>query len=170
MSDDLPEGWALVTLPKVCAINPPKPPPDALSPDAIVTFVPMPAVDAEQGAITAPTTRHFSKVRKGFTAFRDEDVIIAKITPCMENGKAAIARHLLNGVGFGSTEFHVLRSAGAVIPEYHTMASFPRRQARAARQRAPRSSMVTLAGSGTAGGGVVWNSASPSPSILTFSQ
>jgi type I restriction enzyme S subunit len=78
----------------------------------------MPAVDATEGAITKPQTRRFSEVRKGFTSFREDDVIMAKITPCMENGKAAIARHLINGQGFGSTEFHVFRSTGAVLPEF----------------------------------------------------
>ena len=58
--------------------------------------------------------RPFADVRKGFTAFRDYDVIMAKITPCMENGKAAIAREIsMNGYGFGSTEFHVFRSSPA---------------------------------------------------------
>src|SRR5262249_2338419 len=109
MSDEIAEGWALVSFPEVCEINPPKPRADALPLDLHVTFVPMPAVDAQNGAITNPLPRHFSEVRKGFTAFRDEDVIMAKITPCMENGKAAIARGLLNGLGFGSTEFHVIR-------------------------------------------------------------
>jgi type I restriction enzyme S subunit len=112
------EGWALVKLSEICTINPPKPPSDALPPDTPVTFAPMPAVDAEQGTIANPTTRPFAEVRRGFTAFRDGDVIMAKITPCMENGKAAIARNLRNGLGFGSTEFHVLRSNGAVEPEY----------------------------------------------------
>src|SRR5262245_39888011 len=99
MSNDLPEGWAFATLPAVCQINPPKPAGDTLPADALVTFVPMPAVDAELGAITSPATRPFSEVRKGFTAFRNQDVILAKITPCMENGKVAIARGLLNGFG-----------------------------------------------------------------------
>ncbi|MCL5005140.1 MAG: restriction endonuclease subunit S [Acidobacteria bacterium] len=68
--------------------------------------------------ITRPGTRPFSKVRNGFTAFQNGDVIFAKITPCMENGKAAVARNLMNGFGFGSTEFHVIRSNAAVLPEY----------------------------------------------------
>jgi type I restriction enzyme, S subunit len=93
-SFDLPDGWATVTLPDICELNPPKPKTDALPAEASVTFVPMPAVDAEAGAITAPKIRRFSEVRKGFTAFRDGDVIFAKITSCMENGKSAIARHL----------------------------------------------------------------------------
>jgi type I restriction enzyme, S subunit len=118
MSGQLAEGWVRIKLPEVCALNPPKPPPASLPADASVSFVPMPAVDAEEGAIVNPVPRAFSEVRKGFTAFRDGDVIMAKITPCMENGKAAIARGLLNGLGFGSTEFHVLRSTGTVLPEY----------------------------------------------------
>lgn len=116
--EDLPEGWVNVALPEICALNPPKPRSDTLPSKAPVTFVPMPAVDEEIGAITKPQTRPFSEVRKGYTAFQEGDVIMAKITPCMENGKAAVARHLENGLGFGSTEFHVLRSKGAVLPEF----------------------------------------------------
>jgi type I restriction enzyme, S subunit len=115
---DLPEGWTLATLEDVCEINPAKADKDSLPADAAVTFVPMPAVDANEGAITAPQTKRFSEVRKGFTSFRENDVIMAKITPCMENGKAAIARNLINGLGFGSTEFHVLRPTAVVLPEF----------------------------------------------------
>jgi type I restriction enzyme, S subunit len=115
---ELPEGWSLVRLAEICELNPLKPAANVLSPDTPVTFVPMPAVDAELGAITQPTIRPFSQVRKGYTAFAEGDVIMAKITPCMENGKAAVARGLQSGYGFGSTEFHVIRCSGAVLPEY----------------------------------------------------
>jgi hypothetical protein len=118
VSEGLPEGWTLTTLGDACEINPPKAPKDSLPADAPVTFVPMPAVDADEGAITKPQSKRFSEVRKGFTSFRENDVIMAKITPCMENGKAAIARNLINGQGFGSTEFHVFRTTGAVLPEF----------------------------------------------------
>lgn len=114
----VPEGWTLSLLPDIVEINPPKPAATVVAPDAPVTFVPMGAVDERTGAIARPEVRPFSTVRKGFTAFADGDVIMAKITPCMENGKAAVARHLVNGLGFGSTEFHVFRSHGAVLPEY----------------------------------------------------
>jgi len=117
-SDTLPPGWSIQPIASVCAINPKKPATDALKPTDPVTFVPMPAVDADAGAITAPLPRAFAGVRKGFTAFANEDVIVAKITPCFENGKAALCRGLTNGLGFGSTEFHVLRSTGVVLPEY----------------------------------------------------
>jgi type I restriction enzyme S subunit len=62
--------------------------------------------------------RSFRKVKKGYTVFRDGDVLFAKITPCMENGKMVVARGLRNGVGCGSTEFHVLRPRPDVDPHY----------------------------------------------------
>jgi type I restriction enzyme S subunit len=113
-----PEGWVLTTIGEICQINPPKPSKDHLPAEASVSFVPMAAVNAESGSITAPLLRPYGEVRGGFTAFRDGDVIVAKITPCMENGKAAIALNLVNGLGFGSTEFHVLRPSEAILPEY----------------------------------------------------
>ena len=118
MKDELPEGWDVVKLPEVCQLNPGKPDASRVTGDTQVTFVPMAAVDAELGQITKPILRAYTEVSKGFTAFQENDVIMAKITPCMENGKAAIARGLSNGIGFGSTEFHVLRHSNAILPEY----------------------------------------------------
>ncbi|MHB8384756.1 MAG: restriction endonuclease subunit S [Candidatus Binataceae bacterium] len=115
---ELPEGWALATLGQVCELNPAKAPTDALAANAPVTFVPMAAVDADSGTIAAPEIRPFASVRKGYTSFRAGDVIMAKITPCAENGKAAVASNLQNGLGFGSTEFHVLRPSSVVLAEY----------------------------------------------------
>jgi type I restriction enzyme S subunit len=116
--NELPEGWKFVTILDACEVNPPKPSKDFLPADAPVTFVPMPAVDADMGAITNPQIKPYLEVRNGFTSFRDGDVIMAKITPCMENGKAAIVHGMKNGIGFGSTEFHVMRSRGEIIPDY----------------------------------------------------
>ncbi len=110
--------WETVTVGQVCQVNPGKPKSDALPADAPVSFVPMAAVDEVAGAITQSEDRAFSKVRSSYTAFRDGDVIFAKITPCMENGKAAIAGGLTNGLGFGSSEFHVLRPSEKVLPEF----------------------------------------------------
>ncbi len=117
-SKELPEGWSTATLTEAFVLNPAKPRAGDYADDVPVTFVPMPAVDAISGAIKKPSIRAFAEVRKGFTSFRDEDVILAKITPCMENGKAAVAEGLLNGLGFGSTEFHVFRPTGIVLPRY----------------------------------------------------
>lgn len=73
------------------------------------TFVPMSAVDAVRGVIADRQVRSYSEVAKGYTYFAEGDVLFAKITPCMQNGKHAIAEGLIDGVGFASTEFHVIR-------------------------------------------------------------
>ena len=74
-----------------------------------VSFVSMQDTD-ENGGITRKQARHFAKVKKGYTRFAEDDVLVAKITPCFENGKGGYAQGLLHGVGFGSTEFHVIRA------------------------------------------------------------
>ena len=78
-----------------------------------VSFIPMANV-SENGKINLSINRNIDDVRKGFTFFKDNDVIVAKITPCFENGKGAPLFGLLNGIGFGSTEFHVLRPKNTV--------------------------------------------------------
>lgn len=114
----LPETWVQARLTDVCELNPRLLADQRPEDDTIVTFVPMSAVDEHRGVIDKAETRMFAEVAKGYTSFRDHDVLFAKVTPCMENGKAAIARNLNNGLGFGSTEFHVLRSNNVVLPEY----------------------------------------------------
>ena len=89
-----------------------------LTDDTEVSFVPMAAVGAADGSIDASTVRPYAEVKKGYTHFRENDVLFAKVTPCMENGKMAVARNLKNGMGFGSTEFHVLRPREGVDPHY----------------------------------------------------
>ena len=78
----------------------------------------MPAVDERNGVIARPELKPYQEVRKGYTFFEEGDVLFAKITPCMQNGKHAIARNLLDGIGFGSTEFHVLRPGERVAAEW----------------------------------------------------
>lgn len=114
----LPETWVQARLTKICELNPRLLAEDRPDDDTNVTFVPMSAVDEHSGIISKSETRVFAEVAKGYTSFREGDVLFAKVTPCMENGKAAIARNLENGFGFGSTEFHVLRPTEAVLPEY----------------------------------------------------
>jgi type I restriction enzyme, S subunit len=79
-----------------------------LSADAEVSFVPMDAV-GELGGLALNETRSIEEVYNGYTYFADGDVVIAKITPCFENGKGALAEGLTNGVAFGTTELHVIR-------------------------------------------------------------
>ena len=114
----IPEHWTWSTIGQACELNPRRDSLNGHEADTTVTFVPMPAVDATSGTISSPQVRPLSEVRKGYTAFKQGDVIMAKITPCMENGKAAIVRELENGLGFGSTEFHVLRPNGVATAEY----------------------------------------------------
>ncbi len=105
-----------VPLGTICDINPAKP--RNLNPESLCSFVPMEYVDDRSGTITDRATRRVAEVESGYTSFQDGDVLFAKITPCMENGKCAIARNLLGGIGFGSTEFHVLRAKPATIPAW----------------------------------------------------
>ena len=84
-------------------INPTTKPPQ----DIDISFIPMASVSEVYGQITKYESK---KIEKGYTKFKENDIIWARITPCMENGKSAIAKNLKNGYGFGSTEFHVLRS------------------------------------------------------------
>jgi len=84
----------------------------------MVSFVPMRAVGAGDGTIDVSDLRTAAEVKKGFTNFREGDVLFAKITPCMENGKMAIVPKVASGYGFGSTEFHVLRPKDDVDPRY----------------------------------------------------
>ena len=83
-----------------------------------VTFVPMPAVEALTGKVDVTGERPYTRVKSGFTAFGEGDVLFAKITPCMENGKMAVVPKLPHGVGFGSTEFHVLRPKEGLDERY----------------------------------------------------
>jgi type I restriction enzyme S subunit len=86
--------------------------------DLEVSFVPMAAVEAGSGRMEVSQARRFATVKKGYTPFREGDVLFAKITPCMENGKMAVVPKLSNGLGFGSTEFHVLRPHQGIDPRY----------------------------------------------------
>jgi len=87
--------------------------------DKFATFLAMKDV-SENGQIISDEDRPIKEVIKGFTCFQENDVLLAKITPCFENGKGTIARNLTNKIGFGSTEFHVLRPINneEILPEY----------------------------------------------------
>jgi type I restriction enzyme S subunit len=110
---ELPAGWQSVCLDDVAMFNPGVEK-SQFKPDDEMPFVPMPAVEAETGRMDVSERRPFAKVKNGFTAFQTGDVVFAKITPCMENGKMAIVPSLPRNVGFGTTEFHVLRPTEAI--------------------------------------------------------
>ena len=101
------QRYPLEKLGDCCVLNPRRPS-ISLSDTDMVSFVPMPCV-SENGYLQDVADEEYGKVKKGFTYFENKDVLFAKITPCMENRKGAIAQELTNGIGMGSTEFHVLR-------------------------------------------------------------
>lgn len=111
----IPKKWHTGSIATIAFINPPKI--RGLSKDTIVSFVPMESVSTE-GQLEHRLSKKYIEVRKGFTSFIENDVLFAKITPCMENGKGAFAKRLINGVGLGSTEFHVLRAKNGNNPEF----------------------------------------------------
>lgn len=105
-------SWKLIRLGDVVDVSPKRP---DVPEDGRVSFLPMEAV-SEDGTVDTGRDRRYEDVCTGHPGFRDGDLLVAKITPCFENGKGALLTGLINGVGFGSTEFHVLRPTGVVEP------------------------------------------------------
>lgn len=115
---EIPEHWESIKLKYIAKINPPKPSFQFdNSSDSKVVFLPMERV-SESGKINQEIRKSISEVSSGFTCFAKSDVIVAKITPCFENGKGALLDDLETDFGYGSTEFHVLRANESVSPEF----------------------------------------------------
>ena len=112
------DSWEDSLLKDVCDVNPKKVDTKNLSDQSSVSFIPMAAVSDVNGCITEPLVKTLGEVKKGFTNFCEGDVILAKITPCMENGKSAVVGKLVNDIGFGSTEFYVLRTSVKLYNNY----------------------------------------------------
>lgn len=110
-------NWRTVPLFEICDINP-RMGKTTFAEDSSYAFVPMASVGAADGSIDVSTKRPYAEVKKGFTSFQSGDVLFAKITPCMENGKMAVVPDLENHYGFGSTEFHVIRPNAGIDPKY----------------------------------------------------
>lgn len=106
----------LLAHPDVASVNP-KINVSQLDDESLVSFIPMEAVEEHTNKFV-PINRPFGEVRKGYTAFANGDLIWAKITPCMQNGKSTVVHDLTNGVGYGSTEFHVLRASDRALSGY----------------------------------------------------
>ena len=94
--------------------------PKVIQDDAVeVSFIPM--ADVEPGFVNQCSTRQtklWAKVKKGFSRFQEEDLLVAKITPCFQNRKSCVAKNLTNGIGAGSTEFHVMRCVSDVDAKF----------------------------------------------------
>lgn len=112
----VPKRWSVKRLKFVCMINPNKS--SYMGPTNIsVTFLPMEKVN-ENGTFDKSEIKDFDEVADGFTYFENGDILVAKITPCFENGKGAHVYNLENSIGFGSTEFHVLRPCKEIRSGY----------------------------------------------------
>lgn len=109
MSNAVPAGWSDGTLTDFCDINPRLAQRAEMNADTPVSFIKMEDV-SNNAVVRNVRVAPYGQVSKGFTSFQNGDVLVAKITPCFENGKGGFVQGLRNGVGFGSTEFHVLRA------------------------------------------------------------
>lgn len=110
---------ATKTLDEIATFRPAKDEIKNLPSDTDVSFVPMASLNTFDASFEATETRKLGDVSSGFTYFKNNDILLAKITPCFENGKAGIAHNLKNGIGFGSTEYIVIRADESVVyPEW----------------------------------------------------
>lgn len=111
-----PRNWPSKRLRFVSRVNKSRIP-SSLRPEDEISFVPMAAI-GEYGGIDLFESRPIEDVGSGYTPFIDNDVLIAKITPCFENGKGALATQLQNGAAFGTTELHVVSCGPELLPEF----------------------------------------------------
>ncbi len=113
----VPDGWQVARLGDVAEVNPRRPRlnvPD----DTQISFLPMAAVGERLSGVIERQDRPYREVSSGYTYFEEGDVIFAKITPCLQNGKHALLGDLPNRFGFGSTEFHVVRADSQMDPRH----------------------------------------------------
>ena len=111
----IPGDWRWVTLNDLGNTKPRNDAPDYKA----CAFVPMAMIPAEYGAEATHEARKWGEIKKGYTHFAESDVVMAKITPCFENGKSAVMRNLTGNMGAGTTELHVFRGDGSkVLPAY----------------------------------------------------
>lgn len=113
------DGWVIHPLGDLCSIRPPKSEAKVRLKDSdLVSFLPMEDLDIDNKHPVPRATRALMDVEGSYTYFADGDVLLAKITPCFENGKLGIASGLTNGCGFGSSEFFVIRPPAILDTEY----------------------------------------------------
>ena len=106
---DVDPDWEMVAFGEVCELNPKKAELKDVKNDLQVSFVPMADLNENQINFVPIQVRPLGEVIKGYTYFKENDVLLAKVTPCFENGKAGIAKKLKNDIGFGSSEYFVFR-------------------------------------------------------------
>ena len=113
----VPDGWRWVRLGEVAEINPRRPP-LSVPAETPVTFLPMAAIAESSQGIVARESRPYSEVSTGYTYFEENDFLFSKITPCLQNGKHTLATGLRGGFGFGTTEFHVVRTSSILTAPF----------------------------------------------------
>jgi type I restriction enzyme S subunit len=112
---DIPDNWTWTYLSEIGIINPRNITDDNLD----VSFISMDKISATYGKpVDISEKKKWKDVKKGYTHLQDNDVIMAKITPCFENQKSAILTDMINGFGAGTTELHVFRKYGNINPRY----------------------------------------------------
>jgi type I restriction enzyme M protein len=107
-----------VAMGQVTTINPRKSEISGLPPETLASFAPMAVLNEHRINFAPSETKPIAEVGTSYTYFADGDVLLAKVTPCFENGKAGIALGLTNGIGFGSSEFYVLRPGKEVLAKW----------------------------------------------------
>jgi type I restriction-modification system DNA methylase subunit/restriction endonuclease S subunit len=108
------DEWDTFKISDIAFLDPKKP---SFDEDIVVSFLPMADLNVQDFNVSPILTKNISEC-KGYTYFGENDVLVAKITPCFENGKMGIVRELKNGVGFGSTEYYVLRAKENILPDF----------------------------------------------------
>lgn len=111
---ELPKGWEWSSLAQIGLISPRNEAADEVA----ASFVQMSSIPVRFGEEHRVEERHWREIKSGFTHFAENDVGVAKITPCFENGKSTVFRGLTNGIGAGTTELHIVRPIGGILPDY----------------------------------------------------
>ncbi|NLO10933.1 MAG: N-6 DNA methylase [Candidatus Cloacimonetes bacterium] len=116
---DIDPEWEQYEIQKIAVINPLKKEVSNLSSELPVSFVPMSDLLTNRMTFTPLVSRPIGELLSGsYTYFKNNDILLAKVTPCFENGKAGIALDLLNGIGFGSSEYYVFRCTDKILPQW----------------------------------------------------
>jgi type I restriction enzyme, S subunit len=117
--NELPKNWKSKAISEVANVNPKIPFKESIHDELEIQFLPMKLVEEIMNKFHLTETKKFKEAQKGsYTPFINGDVIFAKVTPCMENGKIAVVENLKNGIGYGSSEFHVIRCFDELLNKY----------------------------------------------------
>ena len=114
---EIPKGWKWCRVSSLFQINPKVVAEDNTS----AAFIPMEAISAGYGSEFRYYEKKWGEIKSGYTAFADNDIAFAKITPCFQNRKSVIFEGLPNGIGAGTTELKILRTYGETINRWFVL-------------------------------------------------